>query len=59
MSDRDIEYKRQAILKAYPHSGTWPAKVAKMSDNQVLAVYSRLMRKANDHIKSIKERGTR
>lgn len=32
---------RQAILSAYP-GANWPAKVSKMSDQQVFVVYTRL-----------------
>lgn len=34
---------RDAILKAYP-GADWPAKVAKMSHQQVYVVYMRLLR---------------
>lgn len=50
----DIHYKRQAILKAYPYSNSWPDKVAKMSDNQVLAVHTRLNKKAEVAIRRYK-----
>ena len=36
---------REAIIKAYPNSKTWPEKVKKMSDSQVQAVYFRLLGK--------------
>lgn len=35
---------REAILKVYPKSESWKKKVAKMSDNQVLAIYMRFIR---------------
>lgn len=35
---------REAILKAYPKSESWKKKVARMSDNQVLAIYMRFIR---------------
>lgn len=35
---------REAILKVYPKSEIWKKKVAKMSDNQVLAIYMRFVR---------------
>ncbi len=34
---------REAILAAYKNSPTWPDKVKKMSDQQVQAVYFRLL----------------
>lgn len=37
-----IEQMRAAISKSYP-SAAWRDKVARMSDNQVLAVYTRLL----------------
>lgn len=46
--------KREAIKKAYPNSPTWAARVDKMPDNQVVAVYSRLMAKANETQKRYK-----
>lgn len=36
---------REAILKAYPKSESWKKKVARMSDNQVLAIYMRFIMK--------------
>ena len=35
---------REAILSAYPNSDSWKKKVARMSDNQVLAIYMRFLR---------------
>ena len=35
---------REAIISAYPKSDSWKKKVAKMSDNQVLAIYMRFLR---------------
>lgn len=32
---------REHLKKAYPHSGTWPAKVAQMHPNQVFALFSK------------------
>ena len=50
----DIVNKREAIKGAYPNSKDFHAKVDKMSDNQVLAVYSRLMNSAKKTDKRIK-----
>lgn len=47
----DIQAKRTAIKQQYPNSPHWHEKVDKMPDSQVLAVHSRLMRKASDQIK--------
>lgn len=33
------EQKRQYLVALYPHSKTWPDKVKKMSDSQVIAIY--------------------
>lgn len=38
-----IEQMKQALLKAYPHSSSWAAKVKKMRDSQVVATYYRLL----------------
>lgn len=38
-----IEQMKQALLKAYPHSSSWAAKVEKMRDPQVIATYHRLL----------------
>lgn len=40
----DIPMKMQAIKQAYSGSPTWSAKVDKMSDNQIVAVYLRFQR---------------
>jgi hypothetical protein len=37
-----IELKKDAIEKAYPGE-KWKKKVAKMSPNQILAVYNRML----------------
>lgn len=42
MSTNEVEQKRQAILAAYPNSRSWPGKVAKMHDAQVVRVYMEL-----------------
>jgi hypothetical protein len=31
--------KRQYLVALYPHSKTWPGKVKKMPDAQVIAIY--------------------
>jgi hypothetical protein len=36
--------QREAIKQAYPHSKSWLAKVSKMPDSQVTAIYLRLKR---------------
>lgn len=36
--------KRELIKKAYPHSKTWPARVDKMPEGQVAAIFFRLKR---------------
>lgn len=41
----DILMKRQLVKDAYNNSPTWSAKVDKMSDDQVIAVYFRLKKK--------------
>lgn len=33
--------KRELIKQAYPHSVTWAAKVSKMSEQQVIAIFFR------------------
>ena len=38
----DVINKREQLKAAYDHSPTWVAKVNKMSDQQVVAVYFRL-----------------
>ena len=40
-----IDQIRQLIADAYPASKTWQARVEKMSDNQVLAVYRNFKKK--------------
>ncbi|AOZ64918.1 hypothetical protein [Streptomyces phage Psst4] len=40
----DIFQKRELIKKAYPHSKTWPSKVSKMPEGQVMAIFFRLKR---------------
>jgi len=40
----DISTKRGLVLKAYPNSKTWPARVAKMPDNQIVALFFRFVR---------------
>lgn len=37
-----VEQMREALRKSYP-GPAWSAKVDKMSDHQVLAVYNRLL----------------
>jgi hypothetical protein len=39
----DIDQKRARIKDAYPGSGRWADMVARMPDNQVLAIYRRFM----------------
>lgn len=34
-----IDQMRQALIGAYPASKHWKAKVTKMPDNQVIAIY--------------------
>lgn len=34
--------KREQIKQAYPHSKTWPAKVDRMTDSQVVAIFFKL-----------------
>jgi hypothetical protein len=36
--------KRELIKKAYPRSHTWPSKVNKMPENQVIAIFLKLRR---------------
>ncbi|QGJ96752.1 hypothetical protein SEA_FIDGETORCA_53 [Streptomyces phage FidgetOrca] len=40
----DIFQKRELIKQAYPHSKTWPSKVNKMPEGQVMAIFFRLKR---------------
>ncbi|QJD49779.1 hypothetical protein SEA_CLUBPENGUIN_55 [Streptomyces phage ClubPenguin] len=40
----DIFRKRELVKQAYPHSKTWPEKVKKMPDSQIVAVFLRLRR---------------
>ena len=40
----DILKKKQDVLNAYDNSPTWVAKVNKMTDQQIIAVYLRLQR---------------
>lgn len=37
-----VEQKREELKKAYPHSDSWASKVNKMSESQVIAIYTRL-----------------
>ncbi|WPJ30663.1 hypothetical protein [Streptomyces phage Psst1] len=39
-----ISQQRELIKQAYPHSKTWPAKVSKMPEGQVTAIFLRLKR---------------
>jgi hypothetical protein len=38
----DVSKEREELKKAYPKSRIWAEKVNKMSEAQVIAVYSRL-----------------
>jgi hypothetical protein len=38
----DVSREREELKKAYPKSLTWGDKVKRMSDSQVIAIYSRL-----------------
>jgi hypothetical protein len=38
----DVSREREELKKAYPNSHTWAGKVNKMSEAQVIAIYSRL-----------------
>jgi hypothetical protein len=38
----DISRKRELVLKAYPNSKAWSAKVKSMPDNQIVAIFLRL-----------------
>jgi len=40
----DIFQKMELIKRAYPNSKTWPSKVDKMSEGQVLAIFFRFKR---------------
>jgi hypothetical protein len=40
-----ISNKRELVLRAYPHSPTWPAKVRSMTDSQLIAVFFSLVKK--------------
>jgi hypothetical protein len=40
----DISRTKESVKKAYPHSRTWPAKVDKMTDGQVIAIFLKLRR---------------
>lgn len=40
----DIFQKRELIKQAYPHSKTWPSKVDRMAEGQVLAIFFKLKR---------------
>ena len=37
-----IEQMREALMKSYP-SQKWQDKVLKMSDNQIIAIYTRML----------------
>ncbi|QEQ93546.1 hypothetical protein SEA_GIRLPOWER_47 [Streptomyces phage GirlPower] len=39
-----IFQKRELIKQAYPHSKTWPSKVDKMPEGQVVAIFFKLKR---------------
>jgi hypothetical protein len=43
----DVNHERTWVGELYPGKG-WKRKVSKMSDAQVLAIYLREMRKANE-----------
>ena len=34
-----IQQMREYLIGQYPDSMTWPARVKKMSDNQIIAIY--------------------
>ena len=40
----DVSYMRQYLISRYPSSTTWPGKVRNMKDNQVIAIYYRMIR---------------
>lgn len=50
----DMDQKRDHVNGMYPGKG-WKAKVAKMSDAQVMAIYMREVNKAKDKPKPKKE----
>lgn len=44
----DIERKRQWLIAQYPDSKTWPEKVKKMPEGQVIAVYLKMQNKPQE-----------
>lgn len=44
-NEQDIAQKREALIKAYPHSDRWRQKVARMKESQVIAIYLNLQSK--------------
>lgn len=40
-----VQQMRAYLVREYPHSKTWPARVSRMTDGQVTAVYLRIIRK--------------
>jgi hypothetical protein len=42
-----VHEMRKVIKKEYPNSGTWPLKVDKMTDQQVIAIFLNMQRKQN------------
>ncbi len=37
-----IDQMREALLRAYPNSKSWPARVKAMPDDQIFAIYTRM-----------------
>lgn len=44
-----INQMREYVIAAYSGSLTWPARVKKMSDNQVIAIYYKMKREGLWH----------
>ncbi len=38
-----IHEMRKAVMKAYPHSKVWAARVKKMPDDQIFRIYTRMV----------------
>jgi hypothetical protein len=47
-TDVNTEQKRQWLLAQYPNSKTWPDRVKKMPDAQVIAIYLKMQQRPKE-----------
>ena len=40
-----VQQMREYVIGQYPDSPTWPARVKKMSDNQIIAIYYKMKKR--------------